>query len=46
MFKEFFVYPLAPHILIHPQPFLNHLKITLEVILKQKSDHFIVQSFS
>ena len=33
-------------IIIHLSPFINHLKITLKVMLKQKSNHFIVQSLS
>ena len=38
--KSFFIYTLAP------APFINHLKISLKVMLKQKSNHFIVQSLS
>ena len=35
-----------PHTIIHLSLFINHLKITLKVMLKQKSNHFIVQSLS
>ena len=34
---------LLLHTIIHLSPFINHLKITLKVILKQKWNHFILQ---
>ena len=33
-----------PPVIIHFSPFINDLKITLKVLLKQKSNHFTVQS--
>ena len=45
--KKFFIYPLDPaHYIIRLLPFINCLKITLKVMLKQKSNYFIVQSLS
>ena len=32
------------YIYLHLPPSINHLKITLKVLLKQKSKHFIVKS--
>ena len=37
MFEKFFMYPLLAHIIIHLSTFINYLKITLKVMLKQKS---------
>ena len=37
---------LLPHTIIQLSPFISHLKITLRVMLKQRSNHFIVQSLS
>ena len=37
---------LLPHTIIQLSPFISHLKITLRVMLKQGSNHFIVQSLS
>ena len=44
MLKKFFIYPLLLHIIIDLSPYINQLKITLKIILKQKSNYFIVQS--
>ena len=40
------VYSYLPSVLIHALPFINHLKITLKVLDKKKSNYFIVQSLS
>ena len=40
-----FIYHL-PRVIVHVPPFINHLKITLKALLKQRLNHFIVQSFS
>ena len=32
--------------IIDLSPLINHLKVTLKVTLKQKPDHFILQSLS
>ena len=36
---------MAP-VIIHLPPSINHLNITLKVLLKQKLNHFIVQGLS
>ena len=37
---------LLQRTIIHLSPFINHLKITLKAMLKQKTNHLIVQSLS
>ena len=36
--------PLLLHIIIDLSPYINQLKITLKIMLKQKSNYFIAQS--
>ena len=43
--SSMYIHELPP-ITMHLPLFINHLKITLKVLLKQKSHHFIVQSLS
>ena len=33
-----------PPVIIHLSPLINHLKINFKVLLKQKLNHFIIQS--
>ena len=43
--SSLYIYYL-PHTIIHLSPIINHLKIALKIMLKQRSNHFIVQSMS
>ena len=35
-----------PPVIIHFPPFISHLKMNIKVLLKQKPNHFIIQSLS